>query len=833
MKRDVPHHIRLWLPVWLLAALLMVGPAIAQTPSPSDEPARQVDAWSLDTVRDWEAGSLSGLIVTNNAGGEVRLAPDQVEGVYVSLPLTASFPFNAIGAVWRAELPPDTTLLLDVRGRASLPPPEEAFTNDGWSAWFVLNSGDARSLREDGAFAIADVIEFPPDTSYLQLRVRFISESPLASPVLNKITLSYLNTIAGPPTTPSLPRVPASTANTTLTAAPLLVQRSLWNARREGAIPTRATPRGIILHELDVTTGLTETLALLRALTTYQTEVLGWEDLAYHYLIDQNGTLYEGRLGGPTAFVPRLAAGDTAVHVAVINPSEQTPSEAAQNTLVQLLAWLGQAYQLNPLGEHQVVVEGAVQSRPSLAGHNQVAPAAPDPGLPLLELLPELRTRTDQATVRARQYFAVGNVADYVQEFTFLNLGNRETLASITMLPAGATEPLLLELPVPANGRAQARLSDIISDTTSIPAVVTSNQPLIAERMLRTPTDIDATLGQPDLARLWYFAEGNTAESFSTDLVLFNPQPTSTEVGIVYMQPDGSRTTQQALIPARQQLVIAVDDVLPNHQFGVQISSSQPIAAERMMRFGSERGGFHNNAGSAQLSRTWLFAEGSTRSPYQMQMHILNPNQQAATVNVQFMTADGTSLMRRYALPPTTRLSIDVNELIPDSDVATMIEADRPIVAERALYFSPTTAAITGTLAFTDTVLPDTATPLVGTISTGATRGAFSWRFADAPTQGARQQLLLSNPGRGQARVQIEFLLADDSRPVETIVMPPESRATVNVHELHPDQPGLAVIVRATQPIVAERTLMPEPVINEDGTAVGGGGTTVLGVAGE
>lgn len=144
MKRDVPHHIRLWLPVCLLAALLMGVPAIAQTPSPPDEPARQVDAWSLDTVRDWEAGSLSGILVTNNSGGEVRLATDQVEGVYVSQPLAASFPFNAVGAVWRAELPPDTTLLLDVRGRASLPPPEEAFTNDGWSAWFVLNSGDAR-----------------------------------------------------------------------------------------------------------------------------------------------------------------------------------------------------------------------------------------------------------------------------------------------------------------------------------------------------------------------------------------------------------------------------------------------------------------------------------------------------------------------------------------------------------------------------------------------------------------------------------------------------------------------------------------------------------------
>ncbi len=829
MKRDMWFIARRWLPTLVLLTLLLGVPVAAQTTTPElAEPARDLDAWRLDTVRDWEAGNLAGVLVTNNSGGELRLDVDQLEGVYVSEPLAASFPFNAVGAVWRAEVPAGTSLTLEVRGRASLPAPEEILADAGWSPWFALRSGDARSLSDDGAFATPDVLEFPPDTSYLQLRVRFASDSLLESPVLNNITLHYLNTIEGPPSSPGLPRVPASTGSTTLTTPPALVQRSLWNARREASAPTRAQPRGIVVHQIDVTSGLTETLALLRALTAYQTEVLGWEDLAYHYLIDREGTLYEGRLGGPTAFVPRMAGGDTAIHVALINPLELPPEPAAQGTLVQLLAWLGQAYDLPPMGEHQVLTDGSLQTRPTIAGHAQVAPAAPDPGEPLLSLLPAIRSSADQNTVRSRQYFAVGNVATYAQDFAFLNLSNSDTVASLTLLPAGASEPLLLEVPLPASGRAAVRLNDIISNTTSLPVVVTSNQPLIAERVLRLPTDIDAQVGMADLARLWYFAEGNTTETFNTDLVLFNPQPTSTEIAVTYLGEDGSRNTQQALIPARQQLVIAVDDVLPDSRFGVQIIASQPVAAERLMRFGTDLVGLHTSAGVARLSRTWLFAEGSTRSPNRMQLLVLNPNRQAVTITARFMTADGTSLVRRYALPPTTRLTIDVNELVPDLDVATMIEADLPVVAERALYFAPTSAPLTSTDTLTDTVIPSTATPLVGTISVGATAGAFSWRFADAPTAGARQLLLLSNLSRAQARVQIELLLDDGSRPTQTVVMPAESRATVNIHELYPAQQAVALVVRATQPIVAERTVLPDASVPG-----GGGGSTVVGVAGD
>ncbi|NJL33388.1 MAG: hypothetical protein HC893_05435 [Chloroflexaceae bacterium] len=99
-------------------------------------------------------------------------------------------------------------------------------------------------------------------------------------------------------------------------------------------------------------------------------------------------------------------------------------------------------------------------------------------------LIPELRDRTDNATTRSRWYFAQGDIANYAQQFAFLNLSDEDTTATVTLLPAGANETFDLDVAIPAGGRAQLDLNDVLSATTSLPAIIESNQPIIAERIL-------------------------------------------------------------------------------------------------------------------------------------------------------------------------------------------------------------------------------------------------------------------------------------------------------------------------------------------------------------
>ncbi len=822
----------------LLLALAGIPPQAHTAPQHQHAPQVQENRWILDTVVDWQAGTLDDLLIANNEGGELRLDAGQTAGVFVSRPYSATFALNAVGAFWRAKLPPGTQVALELRGRTTPPPPPDSDTPDtGWSDWQPLIAADARSKAEDGAFAAPDVLVFAPDTRYLQVRISFTSSVPNASAVLDRLTIAYLNTTQGPTGGAGLPRTPMLSGPQTLTPRPMMVQRSTWAAARRAARSNYALPRGIIIHQVDVPGGITDTPALLRALAHYQTDVLGWEDMAYHYLIDETGTLYEGRLGGPTADTPDLSGGDTAVHVALVGSRSATPGPAARGMLTHLLAWLCQAYGIVPTGQHEVKTGtgSTTASYPTLLGHNDIVPEAPDPGAPLHDILEQIRTTVDQSVVRSRWYFPEGNVADYREELVFFNPGSDDTDADITLITDAGGTPIKQVMTVPAGSHATLVVNHVISDTASMSVIVESNRPLIAERSMDLPGDINISPGIQELSRVWYFAEGSTADTFRTYLVLLNPNDTVADATITYMKGDGTQAVQQAVLPARERVVVSIHDFMPGVGFGMRVVANRPIAAERTMRFGPNGGGMHIGRGASTLSRHWYFAEGTTDPPFTMRLLLLNPNERACNTTVTFMTPDGTSLKRNYAIPPTTRLVVDVNEVVPAIGVATTVEADRPLAAERALYFDPQKLALqpleestaitrSEVLTTTDKLPPETRIPMAGTVSFGATSPAYTWSFADGRTQGAREYILLTNPSRGQARVTFDMVLADGSAASRDIVMPAGSRYTLAVHDFYPDQNTLAITVRATQPVVAERSIFAA-----NGSS---GGSTSPGVAG-
>ncbi len=810
----------------LLLAVGVVAPlapdSATAAPAQQQSPRIQQGELVFTSVTDWGQGVVDGLLVSNNAGGELRLEDDEFEGGFISQPFATPFAFNAAGAFWHAEVVEGTDLELEVRGRSTLP---TTTGDEGWGPWLPLEAGDARSAAESGAFATPDVVPFPDDTRYLQVRANFSTNVPRASVELRELTIAYLNSTEGPAASPGLPRTPINVGPSTLTEPPEFILRSTWSASQPIDDTERRAPQGIIVHQIGLTSDMTRTLPFLRALAAYQEDVLGWEDMAYHYIIDNQGVLYQGRPGGPTSWVPRMAGGGTAVHIAVMSDLDERPSELAQVTLENLLAWVGQAYDIPPDDQHEVLVEDVLTTRPNIAAHSEIVPEAPDPGEPLRDLMPALRERADRATVRARWYFTEGNSVDYSQQLAFFNPTDESTEAIIRLYPNGTTDAVRRRVSVPSEGRADFLVNNVVTDTTNLPVIVEASEAIIAEQTIGLLSDIDIGPGAAQSSRIWYFAEGATRTGFETILVLFNPQNTPTDVTITYMRDNGLQALQRARLPARQRLAINVGDVLPGVGFGTQLVASQPIVAERTMRFGTEDNGLHSTPGMTELSRTWYFAEGTTQEPFNMRLLLLNPNSEPAVASVTYMTPDGTEATRRYAVPATTRLDVSVNEFVPELGIATFVESDRPIAAERALYFTPVgTPPEEGEEPVT--LDPDTP-PLAGTVGFGAMEPAYSWYFADAPTVDINQFLLISNPSLGQASVTVDFLLTDGETSTETVVMPAGSRFTLAVHEIHPNQPRIAAMVRSTQPIVAERSLFPDAGIGA------GGGSTSLGVPGD
>ena len=789
----LPHALAFVFVVVLLSVAL---PARAQ-----QAPQAQVDSWTLSDVAQWEAGSSSGLLITNNAGGEVRLAEDQIAGAFLSLPFATTFPFNAAGAVWNAEQIAGTSLRLELRTRAT-PPPTEGNPDDGWGAWQSLDSGDARSQADAPAFATANVLTFPSDSRYLQLRASLTSTIVRASATLSSVTVSYLQTAQDPPTLAAgLPRRPILSGKETLTPRPVLVGRSDWSGRVEAARLNRSDPRGVIIHQIAADPAVASSIDLMRALLSYQTNVLGWDDLAYHYVIDADGTIFEGRLGGPTSDVGRLSGGDTAIHVAVIAPSDGTPSDAAQNSLVSLLAWLGQAYDITPSGQHPV----RDSLRLNIAGHNEADSAAVDPYPATSSLLPQLRSRIDQSTVRARWYFAEGNVADYNERLSMFNPTGAPAEARVTLIRP-AQSPFTQVVGVPAAARSDLVLNDLITDTalistTSLPMIVESSVPILAERTMGLSTDVDGGPGIDRLSRIWYLAEGSTEDTNRTYLILFNPQATAVSATITYMRSNSTQLEQKVQINAMDRLVVAVNDFLPSASFGVRVIAAQPIAVERTMRFGLLQTGLSTGRGIDTLSRRWLFAEGTTEGSFQMRLLVLNPNDQMAKAEAVFRGPNGQREVRRYVIPPRTQQVINVNDVVPNLGVSTEVTSDRPVAVERVLTFNDINSA-------------------AGTVGAGAMAPGYTWAFVDGRTSDSTYYLCVSNPNLSPTTVSVSFVFSDGTAAKQQFHVPAEARYTLAVHEIFPNKDSVAAVVRATQPIVAERSLFP-------GGGARGGATTL------
>ncbi len=767
----------------------------------------QIGKVALSKVADWNRGTLDGLLVSNNADGELRLADASKSGTFTSDVIRTDFSFNAVGAVWKADLPVSTTLTLEVRGG---PTPADTDT----AAWQPLPVGDARSQSDDGALALESVRVFPAATTFLQFRATLSTAANNASPELQEITLSYLDSTDGPPRAAGLPRVPAPYGPVTLTALPQIIQRDSWGATTPTAPIVRQMPRGIILHQIGAD-DVADAPPFLRALAAYDTQVLGWDDLPFHFVIDRDGNVYAGRSGGPTSAVSRFNGGDAAIQVALIGSS--APPASQQTALTSVLAWLGQAYDIAPTGQHTLAASGgAPTTRANIVTHVDVTPASGDPSPDLRAQLVALRQSADQTTVRARWYFAEGNALAFAERLTVLNpsAGTASVRFNLLRQPGPA---VLRDATVPAGGRADLLVNDQFNDTSDVPSIIESNAPVIAERFMTFGNDITAGPGVSQPSRVWYFAEGSTNGTDKTYMLLFNPQAVDADATITYMQNDGRTAQQLVKIAPLQRTVVTVGDGLPGASFGARVIATVPIVAERTMLFGPDSGGTPSGVttahGIVKLSRHWYFAEGTTQAPFQMSILVLNPNAQPTNVAVTFLTDSGTSLTRKYAVPPQTRLPINVNEVVPELGIATTIVADRPIAAERAMYWNNSGGSST--------------VPSVGAANAGATEPAFTWLFADGRTSDTfLEYLLLSNPSKNQARVTVDFVLADGKKASQSVVMAGGSRYTLAAHQLYPGQLALAATVRSTQPIVAERSLYP----GAPGSAANRGGATALGV---
>lgn len=306
-------------------------------------------------------------------------------------------PFTMVGFVWAATS--TRTPKVQVRTRR----------NGQWSRWWPLPTahalpGAAESDhtgtelvwvgRSDGIqFEIAGVLA--PAMKLVLLYPR-----PLASdgsiPEVGPAGAELPSTLVSGPATP------------TARLRPDILTRADWGADeswRDGDPRYNHAFQQVHVHHTASSNDYTrsDVPAMIRGMYRYHTYNLGWSDLAYNFLVDRFGRVWEGRAGGVARRVRgahTLGFNATATGVAVIGNFEISQAGATiTDAVASVAAWKLSRWGGDPLGTVRVVSEGSDRfasgravSLPVIDGHRDTNETA-CPGSHLYERLPAIRRR--------------------------------------------------------------------------------------------------------------------------------------------------------------------------------------------------------------------------------------------------------------------------------------------------------------------------------------------------------------------------------------------------------------------------------------------------------
>ncbi len=352
---------------------------------------------------------------------------------------------------------------------------------------------------------------------------------------------------------------------------------------------------------------------------------------------------------------------------------------------------------------------------------------------------------------------------------------------------------------VPAHSRYTIPARETLGTTGSFDATIKSDVPVLAERSMyfnsNGRTGGHDSIGAPAASKTWYFAEGYTGGDFDTWVLVMNPNSSAVTATLNFMLDDGRVVPYKVSIPAGGRQSVHVDAVpgLENCNVSTQVTCDQPVVAERSMYFNyNGKNGGSNSIGATQPSPNWYFAEGYTGGDFDTWVLLQNPNASAVTATLNFMLDDGRVVPYKVNIPAKARYTVSVDAVpgLDNCSVSTQVTCDKPIVAERSMYFNYEGKDD-------------------GHNSIGVTQPADNWYFAEGYTGGDFDTwVLVQNPNPNPTTVTLNFMLDDGSVVPYPITLPAKSRHSVHVDTIA----GLANVNVSTQvtsdlPVVAERAM--------------------------
>lgn len=385
---------------------------------------------------------------------------------------------------------------------------------------------------------------------------------------------------------------------------------------------------------------------------------------------------------------------------------------------------------------------------------------------------------------------------------TYVLLENPNTqAASVTMeVVTSLGEYDTLDLQLAAHSRTTVNMNDIWPDR-EISTYVGSNNGvgILVERSMYFNNGVyeggHCVAATPNAASSWYFAEGYTGPDFDEWILVLNPQSYAQTSMLRVLTGSGDILEFHYSLPALSRTTIHLNDLVPGQELSAHLISDYPVVAERAMYFnyaGLNDG--HASMGCSELSATWYFAEGYTGDGFDEWLLLLNPYYSyTVEVRIDFYFASGSSYSRTYELPPASRSTFKIDDIVGDQDVSMRVStpADYPILAERAMYF-----LYQGVWGGGHDALGSRATSAVWGLAEGYSGPGFdTW-------------VLVENLGDSVSSTAFYILFPDGTHQLCTRNIPAHSRYSLLVNDVSPDREFSVIVESANnQPLVVERSI--------------------------
>ena len=291
----------------------------------------------------------------------------------------------------------------------------------------------------------------------------------------------------------------------------------------------------------------------------------------------------------------------------------------------------------------------------------------------------------------------------------------------------------------------------------------------------------------------WYLAEGTTAWGFDCYISIENPNSEAVSATVTYMTDAGAVPGGDIDLPGGSQATVNPEGILGEKDFStrVECTDGKTIAVDRTMTWtgpGAPSPDGHCSIGVTAPATTWYLPEGSSAWGFDCWLLVQNPNEGEATAQVTYMIEGADPVIVEKKIPENSRKTYNMANDIGNKDASIKVEADIPVIPERAMYKNNNRE---------------------GHDSIGTTTPATSYYLAEGTTAwGFTTYVLIQNPSANQATVEVTYLTSSGEvpHPENPITMNGNSRKTIRVNDYLPGS-DFSTRVTGSQAIIAERAM--------------------------